>query len=115
MPSYPASSPISLQPGGQIALVNNAATDANVTTTIQVHIQQTSPAPAALMLVNTTNQSATVQVAASDAAGNYASLVENGTVDTVAAGTAVTVNSGFQWILASFQTAPVSGSLILCR
>jgi gamma-glutamyltranspeptidase len=112
MPAYPAYSPIFLSPGNQIVLVNSAATDTGVTKTIQCSLAAQPTATSKLMLVNNTNQTATVQVAAIDADANYVPLTA--TV-TAAAGAAVVFDCIGPWIRASFASAPTTGSLYLCR
>jgi gamma-glutamyltranspeptidase len=115
MPAYQTTSTPQLQfisPGNKIALVNNAAVDTGITATIQVSCAAQPNASSKLTLVNNTNQTATVQVAAVDASANYVPLTA--TV-TAAAGAAVVFDCIGPWIRASFASAPTAGSLYLCR
>jgi hypothetical protein len=112
MPAYPAHSPVFISPGNIIALVNNAATDSGITATIQVSCAAQPNASSKLTLVNNTNQTATVQVAAVDANANYVPLT---TSVTAAAGAAVVFDCVGPFIRCTFGTAPTTGSLYLCR
>lgn len=117
MPAYPASAPVSLSPGNQVSLVNNASTDTGVAATIQVSVAQLSPNPAGLMLVNTTNEPVTVQVAIDDSAGGYVALIDGNTATaiTCGSGAGIAFACGFPWLRCLFSAAPTSGSLVLCR
>jgi gamma-glutamyltranspeptidase len=112
MPAYPAHSPVFLSPGNQVVLVNNAATDTGITKTIQCSVAAQPTATSKLTLVNNTNQTATVQVAAVDADASYVPLT---TSITAAAGAAVIFDCVGPFVRCSFATAPTTGSLYLCR
>lgn len=113
MPAYPAAGQVRfLSPGNEIALVNNAAADTGITATIQVAVAAQPHATSKLTLVNNTNQTATVQVAAVDAAANYVPLTA--TV-TAAAGAAVVFDCVGPFVRCTFGVAPTTGSLYLCR
>ena len=118
MPSYPGSQVRSIYPGDSIALVNNAAVDTNVTATVQVSLAAMQGLPNnTLSLVNTTNQTATVQVAYADAAANYQPLKNADTTNaiTVANGSAIVFTSIGPWLRCTFASAPTSGSLVISR
>lgn len=113
MPAYPSTQPRALYPGQQVALINNAATDSGVTTTIQAAFGfSPGNVESNWLLFNTTDQTATVEVAASDANADYLQLT---TSVTVAASKAVAFSCGAPWIRCTFSVAPASGSLILYR
>ena len=116
MPSYPAAKPAALYPGDKLALVNNAAVDAGVTTTIQAAV---GPAPANsqghFVAYNSSNESATIQSAPADANASYLTLYDGADGVTVAAGVAVAFDCPGPWIRATFGTAPTTGSLIIYR
>lgn len=115
MPAYSSTTAApAIYPGDQVALVNNAASDSGITKTIRVSLAQV-PNGETLTLINTTGQTATVQVAASDADANYVPLSENGAAITAATDTAVTFNCPTPWLRCTFGTAPTSGSLTICR
>ena len=112
MPVYPAAQPAALYPGSQIPLVNNAATDANITTTAQCAISPgQNGAGITVMVVNTTTQQAQGQFAFTDASANY----ENLSGFIVPAGTAFPYNLTAGWLRFTFSVAPTSGSLIVSR
>lgn len=116
MPSYNAATPRAIYPGNEIALVNSAATDSSVTTTQQCSMGPDPGGQTALILTNTTNQTATVQIAPSDTPSLYQPYTYLGSAITAAANTSV----GFPivpgvWLRCTFSTAPSSGSLILSR
>ncbi len=116
MPSYNAATPRAIYPGNEIALVNNAATDASVTTTQQCSIGPDPGGQTAVVLTNLTNQTATVQIAPSDTPSLYQPYTYLGSAITAATSTSV----GFPvvpsvWLRCTFATAPTSGSLILSR
>ena len=113
MPAYNASPAIALTPGDTVALVNNAATDAGVTATQQVHIGPSGTAAGQTVnVVNTTNQDATGQIAnQADVTGDYKPA--SGFV--VPAGTALPYNLAMGWLRFTFVSAPTSGSLIVSR
>jgi len=117
MPVYPSATPRVLYAGETIALVNNAAVDTNVTTTIQVSIPSSPAYPSLFSIVNTTNQTATIQVAYSDVAANYQALKNADTTNaiTVANGSTVVFSCIGPWLRCTFASAPTSGSLVICR
>jgi hypothetical protein len=127
MPAFASIQPPGLYPGDNYALVNNAANDTIVHYTQQVVICQTTQAIGnQLTLTNTTNQAATVHVAASDAptavypngqTGNYKALTDadSGVAVTVASGSTISFTTPGPFICANFATAPTSGSLIIAR
>jgi len=115
MPAYQTTSTPQLHylsPGDKFLLVNNAATDTGITNTIQVSVAAQPNASSKLTLVNNTNQTATVQVAAVDANANYVPLTA--TV-TAAAGAAVVFDCVGPWVRCNYSVAPTTGSLYLCR
>lgn len=120
MPAYGtiANAP-ALYPGEQQALVNNAANDSNVTQTQQVSIPQSVDDPAGtLTLFNSSNQTATVNVASADTgAAAYLPLTDADTAQaiTVAAGKAIVFRYKGGFLMCSYATAPTTGSLILAR
>lgn len=120
MPSYISSAQptqvVALYSGNEIALVNQAGTvdPTTITASLQVAIGPDHSSQGVAFLVNTTNQTATVQVANQDTAANYKPYTYLGTAITAAAATTV----GFpvvpgMWLRLSFGTAPSSGSAIL--
>lgn len=116
MPSYIAN-PIgpqvsALQPGRAIALVNNAAVDANVTKTLQLALGATPGSPEeSITIVNSTDKDATGQFAANDADANY----KNASGMVVASGTSLAYNIARGWVRFTFAAAPTTGSLIVTR
>jgi hypothetical protein len=110
-----------LYPGQSIALVNNAAVDGSVTQTVQVAIGPDPDSNYRLNITNTTNQTATVDVAPRDpvlpspALASYQPYSDEGTAITVAANTSNTFSCFGPWLSCNFATAPTSGSLILSR
>ena len=119
MPAYNASAAIALTPGDTVALVNNAATDAGVTATQQVHIGPSGTAPGTRVHVsNTTNQSCTIQTTTvADATGNYKALTDAETAEAivVASGADASFDPAVCWLRGDFGTAPTSGSLTIGR
>lgn len=124
MPSFlpVTTNPKAIYPGQSITLVLNAATtDTNVTSTLQVAIGSDPQGSYRLTMVNTTNQTATVQVAPNDpvlptpAAAAYQPYQDEGTAITVPASKSVSFNCFGPWVNCTFTTAPSSGSLILSR
>lgn len=116
MPSYITSpQPVQLDvlwKGKSIAFVNNAANDSGVTTTQQVSV---APEPGSgsvtLNIINTTNQTATLQASWVDVTGNYQPVASG----TIATDTALEYNLSGGWIRFTFTTAPTSGSLVVTR
>lgn len=112
MPSYPATPPVCLHQGRSLALVNNAAVDGSVTTTIQCAIGPTPGSDTCTVTaINGTNQTATGQFAQSDVAANYQPL--SGFV--VPSGSALPYNLPVGWIRFTFTVAPTTGSLTVMR
>ena len=113
--------PVAIYPGQSIVLINNAATDTGVTSTVQVAIGPDPMGQYRCNIVNTTNQTATVNVAPNDAilttpaSTSYEPYTDGATAVTVAGSKAVSFNCFGPWINCSFSTAPTSGSLILSR
>jgi hypothetical protein len=112
MPAYISSAQATqvraLYPGNSIALVNNASTDSGITSTIQFAVGPVPGGNPRISFVNTTNQTATLNAAASDASANYEPIAGG----TVSSGQTQILNLQGGWINASFSTAPTSGSLI---
>lgn len=116
MPAYitsPQTKQVSaLYPGGALALVNGAATDTGITSTVQFAV---GPTPGNnvgnVVIVNSTNQQAQGQYAVTDAAANYQNL--SGCI--VPANSSLPYNLSGGWMRFTFATAPTSGSLIVSR
>jgi hypothetical protein len=112
MPAYNTVPVAALYQGTQIACVNNAAVDTNVTTTQQLAV---APPPngagLTVMITNTTNQQAVGQFSWVDTAADYVPL--SGCV--IGPGTALAYNLATGWLRFTFATAPSSGSLIVSR
>ena len=101
MPAYSTTTPArAIYPGNEIALVNNGATDSNITKTVQVAFAPMPGYTNTLTLANTTTQAATVQVAGSDADANYQALkdADTGTAITVATNSSVVFTCIGPWI-----------------
>jgi hypothetical protein len=112
MPAYNTVPVAALNQGTQIACVNNAAVDANVTTTQQLAIAPPlNGAGLTIMITNTTNQQATAQFSWHDVAADYQPL--SGCI--VPSDSVLAYNLATGWIRFTFQTAPTSGSLIVSR
>jgi hypothetical protein len=114
MPSYISNPQVSqvkaIYPGSQYAVVPDASKE-TVTKSIQFAV---GPLPNAgmknLNVVNTTNQTATCQMAMSDGDANYAPIASI----APATNTSVSVSVGVPcWIRFTFSPAPTSGSLIV--
>jgi len=109
---------VALYPGESLSLVNNAATDSGITKTIQFAV---GPIPgngtSTLVFVNSTNQDATLKYAANEIPypGSTQPVYEPLPGGTVSAGTALSYNMSGGWVLATFGTAPTSGSLTVSR
>lgn len=116
MPSYPAQKPSALYPGDQIALVNNAAVDAGVTTTISAAV---GPAPANneahFVAFNSSDHDAVIRAAPADSNASYLPLYDGAVAVTIPAGQSVFFYCPGPWIRATFAVAPTTGSLILYR
>lgn len=110
-----------LYSGNSLALVNNAATDAGISRTLQVAIGPDPTGNYRLSLTNTTNQTAVVSVAGRDpvlitpAAASYAPYSDGSLAVSVAANTTVSFDCFGPWLSCTFATPPTSGSLILSR
>ena len=117
MPSYGTTPARAIGPGDQVTLVNNAAVDANVTRTQQLCLADSPGFDEICTLSNTTNQTATVQVATTDTVASYKAFTNADTNEaiTVAAGSAITFTSTGPFLCCTFATAPTSGSLVLSR
>jgi len=119
MPSYitsPATQQVNaLYPGNSLALVNDASKDTGVTKTIQFAVGPDPLGNYRLTLNNTTNQTATVNQAASDADANYQPYSDEGTAITLATNTSKTFYCAGPWIRCSFSSAPTSGNLVVSR
>ena len=108
---------LALYPGRQIAVVNNAAIDSNVTTTQQFAVGPTpGNGTVTLMITNSTNQQAQGQFCPQDptstgTAGVYEQL--SGCI--IPAGSTLAYNLQGGWMNFTFSTAPTSGSLIVSR
>ena len=113
MPAYNASLPAqALYPGDSVAIVNSAATDTGITTTQRFAVgPPLTGGGITAMIVNTTNQTATGQYAATDTAANYQPL----SGCTIPAGSALPYNLTTGWMRFTFSSAPTSGSLIVSR
>lgn len=115
MPAYqttPTHFIAALNPGTQIPLVNNAATDAGITTTLQFAVTQSGGfTGTTLMILNTTNQDATGQFAPADVTANYVPL--SGCI--IPAGSALPYNLSGGWMRFTFAAAPTTGSLVVSR
>lgn len=112
MPAYNTVPVAALYQGSPIAVVNNAAVDANVTTTQQLAI---APPPngagLTIMISNTTNQQATAQFSWHDVAADYQPL--SGCI--IPSDSVLAYNLATGWLRFTFASAPTSGSLIVSR
>ena len=113
MPSYlaPPLQPVqihALYPGNQIALVNNAATDTGVTTTMQFVVGSIAGQQQRVTFVNLTNQAGQLNFAATDALLNY-EPVSGGAVGA-AQSSVLNLSPGYYNV--TFAAAPISGSFI---
>ncbi len=112
MPAYGTNTVQALYKGSNIQLITAAdATAGNVTTTQAVAI---GPEPGAaartIVVVNSTNQQATLKAASADTGSNaYQSL--SGAI--IPAGTALPYNLSGGYVLANFSVAPSSGTLVI--
>ena len=113
MPAYSATgNRTAIYPGDQVAVVNNAATDAGITTTQQLAIGPVGNQTGCTIIVtNSTNHDATGQYAPLDADANYEPI--SGFI--VPASTALPYNLSLGFIRFTFASAPTSGSLIVSR
>jgi hypothetical protein len=122
MPSYITNPQVSqvkaLYPGDSLALVNSAATDSGITKTIQFTAGKLPGyTPVQLVFNNTSNQTATIHSAASDAEGNYQPVTngDTGNAATVAASKSEIFTLVGPWFRCTYSTAPTTGSLIVSR
>lgn len=116
MPAYSSATlPAAIYPGNQVPLVNNADSDTGVTKTMRVSLAQVPTNPPTLTLINTTDQTAAVEVAATDTDADYVPLSENGAAITAVTNTAVAFTCAGPWLRCTFTSAPASGSLTICR
>jgi hypothetical protein len=119
MPAYitsPATQQVNaLYPGNTLKLVNNAATDSGITKTLQFAVGSDPMGNYRLTLNNGTNQTATVQQAATDADANYQNYSDEGTAITVSTDTAKTFYCAGPWVRCTFSSAPTTGSLTVSR
>ena len=109
---------VTLAPGESIQLVNAAdAALGTVTQTIAVALGPSSTYAPILTLINTTGQTATVDVAAADALANYQPLTNADTNNaiTVATGKAITFTCAAPFLMVTLGGAAATGLLILCR
>lgn len=123
MPAYNAAlagkQAIEIGPGQQLALINAVdAAAGNVKTTAPVSLGPTAGFTPTLTLINTTDQTATVAVAAADtSSADYKALTNADTNQaiTVATNKAATFTCAAPLLLCTYATAPASGQLTLCR
>ena len=123
MPAFlpTTTAPKAIYPGDSIALVNNAAVDSSITSTMQVAIGPDPMGNYRLTLTNSTNQTATAQVAPNDAvlptpaSSSYQAYSDGANAVTVAAGKSVSFNCFGPWFNCTYSVAPTSGSLVLSR
>lgn len=116
MPAYISSAGTTqvtaIYPGNSLAVVNNAAVDSGVTTTLQFAVGPTpGNSTGNVVITNTTNQQATGEYAAADAAANYQPL--SGCI--IPSDSSLPYNLSGGWMRFTFGTAPTSGSLIVSR
>ena len=120
MPAYgPAGTATLIAPGETQPLINAAdATAGNVTTTNAIGLGPTAGFNPTLTLVNSTNQTATVAVAALDTASSaYQPLTnaDGNNAITCPASKAITFTCAAPFLLCTFASAPTSGLLTICR
>lgn len=123
MPAFlpTTTAPKAIYPGDSIALVSNAAVDSGVTSTVQVAIGPDPMGNYRLTLTNTTNQTATAQVAPNDmvlptpTSSSYEPYSDGPNAVTVASGKSASFNCFGPWFNCTFASAPTSGSLVLSR
>lgn len=112
MPAYGAAPTCALYAGTPVSVVNNAATDGGITTTMSIAVAPAGTSGGeTVMIQNTTTQNATGQWSSTDVAANYQNL--SGCV--IPAGTVLAYNLSGGWLRFTFSVAPTSGSLILAR
>ena len=122
MPSYinnpQTGQVVALYPGENLALVNDASTDSGITKSLQFAV---GPIPgngtSTLVFTNTTNQDATLKYAPAEILypGSTQPTYEPLSGGTVSAGTSLSYNLSGGWVLATFASAPTSGSLVVSR
>jgi hypothetical protein len=121
MPAYGAAGyPKTLNPGDVIQLVNAAdATAGTLTATVPLAILQggASASTPQVTVVNTTGQTATAQVATSDAAANYQPLTNADTNNaiTIASGKAAVFSCSGPFLRFTFASAPTTGLFTISR
>lgn len=116
MPSFSATLPVvAIATGNQILLVNNASTDSGITATTAVSMAVEPSGNNTLTLVNTTNQTATVQVAAVNTNASFVPLSNNATAVTAVTNTAVSFTCNGPYVRCTYSVAPTTGSLTLTR
>jgi hypothetical protein len=112
MPAYISSAATqqvnALYPGGSILLVNSAATDANVTKTLQFAVGPVPNGNPRVTFVNTTNQDCPLEGSWVDTDADYQAIL--GCV--VPAGSSSVINLQGGWVRGHFVTAPTSGSMV---
>lgn len=114
MPAFATSGTMTaVYPGDTFYCVNNAATDAGITKTLQFAIGPNADGSSVpLTIVNTTNQNATGQASADPFTdGSY----QNDSGMLVSAGAALQYNLSSGFFRFTFASAPTSGSLIVQR
>lgn len=119
MPAYNTVPAIALTPGDSVALVNNAAVDAGITNSQQVHVGPSATISSdRLHVSNTTDKDLTVQAAnVGDVTGNYQALkdADTGQAITVASGSDAVFSFANGWIRFNFAVAPTQGSAVISR
>ena len=128
MPAFASIPPPALYAGDSYQLVNVAdATAGNITyTQAVVGVQSAQVAGNQWTLQNTTNETATVYVAAQDAAtsahpngqtANYSALTDADSAEAITAAASSTINftTAGPFVCCHFGTSPSSGLLIIAR
>ena len=121
MPAFGSTSPIALYSGDSYQLVNAADATAGTITNTQavVGVQSAQVAGNQWTLTNTTNQTATVYVAAADnpsAIANYKPLTDADTNQAVTAAAGTSINfTAVGFVCAHFGASPSSGLLTILR
>ena len=119
MPAYSAGNGPGIYAGDRVVLVNNAATDTGITSTLQVALAQVGGMSTGidLALHNGTNQAVTVQVADTDVDARYRALTEADTAEAVtcASGSSITFTTIGPFVRGHFGTAPTTGTLAISR
>lgn len=122
MPAFGTIPAPSLTVGDSVALVNDASTDSGVTFTQAIVLAQIAGTStgAQLTLQNTSNQTATVYVAAQDfpaATGNYSPLTnaDFGEAITCPSNETIVFTTPGPFVCCHYASSPTSGSLIIAR